>query len=176
MAPSKAIMDEKHVSEQETKSANASLSDEEKSIIDKQLHVPTLKVGYFSLFRYARRKDWIIMAVAVVASIAAGAVLPLMTLVYGNFAGTFTSFAVDEVAKERFKHQINKFTLYFVYLGIASLATVYTSIVGFSYTGERITQQIRELYLRAIFRQNIAFFDFLGSGEITTRISSGTAV
>jgi ATP-binding cassette subfamily B (MDR/TAP) protein 1 len=28
------------------------------------------------------------------------------------------------------------------------------------------------LYLRAIFRQNIAFFDFLGSGEVTTRISS----
>ena len=47
-------------------------------------------------------------------------------------------------------------------------------MIGFSYTGERITQQIRELYLRAIFRQNIAFFDFLGSGEITTRISSGT--
>jgi ATP-binding cassette subfamily B (MDR/TAP) protein 1 len=45
-------------------------------------------------------------------------------------------------------------------------------VVGFSYTGERITQQIRELYLRAIFRQNIAFFDFLGSGEVTTRISS----
>lgn len=52
------------------------------------------------------------------------------------------------------------------------MVTVYISIVGFSYTGERITQQIRELYLRAIFRQNIAFFDFLGSGEITTRISS----
>ena len=50
--------------------------------------------------------------------------------------------------------------------------TSYISIVGFSYTGQRITQQIRELYLRAIFRQNIAFFDFLGSGEITTRISS----
>jgi ATP-binding cassette subfamily B (MDR/TAP) protein 1 len=56
--------------------------------------------------------------------------------------------------------------------GIASFFTSWISVVGFSYTGERITQQIRELYLRAIFRQNIAFFDFLGSGEVTTRISS----
>jgi ATP-binding cassette subfamily B (MDR/TAP) protein 1 len=56
--------------------------------------------------------------------------------------------------------------------GIASFFTSWISIVGFSYTGQRITQQIRELYLRAIFRQNIAFFDFLGSGEVTTRISS----
>lgn len=45
-------------------------------------------------------------------------------------------------------------------------------MVGFSYTGERLTQKIRELYLRAVFRQNIAFFDFLGSGEITTRITA----
>lgn len=59
-----------------------------------------------------------------------------------------------------------------MYLGIAAFITSYISIMGFSYTGERITRTIRVLYLRAIFRQNIAFFDFLGSGEVTTRISS----
>jgi ATP-binding cassette subfamily B (MDR/TAP) protein 1 len=48
------------------------------------------------------------------------------------------------------------------------IVTTYISIIGFSYTGERITKQIRELYLRAIFRQNIAFFDFLGSGGTAT--------
>ena len=57
-------------------------------------------------------------------------------------------------------------------IAIGSFVTTYISIIGFSYTGEQITKQIRELYLRAIFRQNIAFFDFLGSGEVTTRISS----
>ena len=91
---------------------------------------------------------------------------------YGNFAGSFTSFSVDAVAAAKFQHQINTYTLYFVYLGIGSFTTSYISILGFSYTGERITRAIRELYLRAIFRQNIAFFDFLGSGEITSRISS----
>jgi ATP-binding cassette, subfamily B (MDR/TAP), member 1 len=80
---------------------------------------------------------------------------------------------VDAIAVQHFQHQINTFTLYFVYLGIGSFTSVYIGMLGFSYTGERITRQIRELYLRAIFRQNIAFFDFLGSGEITTRISSG---
>jgi ATP-binding cassette subfamily B (MDR/TAP) protein 1 len=93
-------------------------------------------------------------------------------IVYGNFAGSFTSFGVDAIAIAAFQTRINELTLYFVYLGIASFFTSWISIVGFSYTGERITQQIRELYLRAIFRQNIAFFDFLGSGEVTTRISS----
>ncbi|KAF2871403.1 P-loop containing nucleoside triphosphate hydrolase protein [Massariosphaeria phaeospora] len=165
-------MASKNTLEAEPKPTATSLTDEEQQIIDKQLHNPQLKVGYFSLFRYATNKDVAIMLVATLASIAAGAVMPLMTLVYGNFAGSFTSFSVSATAVQDFKNQINKLTLYFVYLGIASLASVYLSIVGFSYTGERLTQQIRELYLSAIFRQNIAYFDFLGSGEITTRISS----
>ncbi|KAH7130253.1 P-loop containing nucleoside triphosphate hydrolase protein [Dendryphion nanum] len=182
MAPKDIIADEKSQSAESTEThvpieelpgvPTAGLTDEEKEIIERQLHVPTLKIGYFSLFRYANKKEWFIMFIAAIASIAAGAVMPLMTLVYGNFAGTFTSFSVDALAAQKFKEQTNQFTLYFVYLGIGSLVTVYISIVGFSYTGERITQKIRELYLQAIFRQNIAFFDFLGSGEITTRISS----
>lgn len=172
--PPSPVQGEKNVSEgEETKLEAAILSNEEKAIIDKQTQAPDLKIGYFSLFRYANRTEVCIMLVSFIASVAAGAVLPLMTLVYGNFAGSFTSFAVDEIAQQHFRNQINTFTLYFVYLGIGSLVTVYISIIGFSYTGEKITQQIRELYLRAIFRQNIAFFDFLGSGEITTRISSG---
>ncbi|KAF2264957.1 P-loop containing nucleoside triphosphate hydrolase protein [Lojkania enalia] len=171
--PSSVAHDDRHASDEEkTAGPSASLSEEEQSIIDKQVNVPTLQVGYFSLFRYASRKDAVIMFISSIASVAAGAVFPLMILVYGNFAGSFTSFSVDSVSEAHFKHQINTFTLYFVYLGVASLITVYISILGFSYTGEQITRQIRELYLRAIFRQNIAFFDFLGSGEITTRISS----
>ena len=42
----------------------------------------------------------------------------------------------------------------------------------FVYTGEVITQRIRKEYLRAILRQDIAYFDSLGAGEITTRIQS----
>ncbi|KAH8723383.1 P-loop containing nucleoside triphosphate hydrolase protein [Phaeosphaeriaceae sp. PMI808] len=172
-APSSAAVDEKHASpEEEAKSPMAGLSEQEKEIIEKQLDAPTLTVGYLSLFRYASRNEVLIMVLAFVASIAAGATMPLMTVVYGNFAGSFTNLSVDPNAAQTFKKRTDQLTLYFVYLGIASFFTSWASVVCFSYTGERITQQIRELYLRAIFRQNIAFFDFLGSGEVTTRISS----
>ncbi|KAF2133841.1 P-loop containing nucleoside triphosphate hydrolase protein [Dothidotthia symphoricarpi CBS 119687] len=167
------VIDEKHGAPSEkVKAPTAHLSEQEKAIIDRQLSAPNLTVGYFSLFRYATTRDILIMVVAAIASIGAGAVMPLMTLVYGNFAGSFTSYSVDAVAAQHFENQINTNSLYFVYLGIGSFVFSYISVVGFSITGERITQQIRELYLRAIFRQNIAFFDFLGSGEITTRISA----
>lgn len=52
--------------------------------------------------------------------------------------------------------------------------TVYISTVGFIYTGEHIASKIREQYLAAILRQNIGFFDKLGAGEITTRITADT--
>ncbi|PVH90867.1 multidrug resistance protein-like protein 1 [Periconia macrospinosa] len=163
---------EKAASVDAQSSTAAGLNAVEKNIIDRQTSAPNEKVGYFALFRYADKKDVAVMFVAMLASIIAGACLPLMTLVYGNFAGSFTSFSVDSSTRQHFQHQTNQFTLYFVYIGIGSFVSVYIGMVGFSYTGERITQKIRELYLRAIFRQNIAFFDFLGSGEVTTRISS----
>ena len=52
--------------------------------------------------------------------------------------------------------------------------TIYICTVGFIYTGEHIAGKIREHYLAAILRQNIAFFDKLGAGEITTRITADT--
>ena len=64
--------------------------------------------------------------------------------------------------------------LYFVYLGIAQFVTIYIATVGFIYTGEHISRKIREQYLASIMRQNIAFFDKLGAGEITTRLTSDT--
>ena len=64
--------------------------------------------------------------------------------------------------------------MYFLYLAIAEFVTIYTCTVGFIYTGEHITQKIREQYLKAILRQNIGYFDKLGAGEITTRITADT--
>lgn len=51
---------------------------------------------------------------------------------------------------------------------------VYFATVAFIYTGEHMSQKIREQYLAAILRQNVAFFDKIGAGEITTRITADT--
>jgi ATP-binding cassette subfamily B (MDR/TAP) protein 1 len=110
------VLDEKTLEDGDGSSA-AGLTEDEKSIIRRQLDAPNESVGYFALFRYANKQDMLIMFVSFLASVVAGACLPLMTLVYGNFAGSFTSFSVDALAAERFQHQINTFTLYFVYLG-----------------------------------------------------------
>ena len=42
------------------------------------------------------------------------------------------------------------------------------------YTGEIGTKRLREKYLQAILRQDIAFFDNVGAGEVATRIQTDT--
>ena len=69
---------------------------------------------------------------------------------------------------------MSHFTIYFIYLAIGEFVTIYICTVGYIYTGEHIAGKIREQYLAAILRQNIAFFDKLGAGEITTRITADT--
>jgi ATP-binding cassette, subfamily B (MDR/TAP), member 1 len=59
-----------------------------------------------------------------------------------------------------------------VYLAIGMFVSVYITTVGFYYTGERITKSLRRTYLKTVIRQNIAFFDTLGAGELTTRITT----
>jgi ABC-type multidrug transport system fused ATPase/permease subunit len=42
------------------------------------------------------------------------------------------------------------------------------------YTGEVNAKRIRERYLQSILRQDIAFFDNVGAGEVATRIQTDT--
>lgn len=73
-----------------------------------------------------------------------------------------------------FNSKLDHYTLYFIYLAVGEFCTVYCCTVGFIHTGEQISQKIRQRYLKAILRQNVAFFDKLGAGEITTRITADT--
>ena len=97
-----------------------------------------------------------------------------MQVIFGQLAGTFQGFFNNSISHAKFTSDLSHFTLYFIYLAVGEFITIYICTIGFVYTGEHITQKIREQYLAAIMRQNIAFFDKLGAGEITTRITADT--
>ncbi|RFU34007.1 hypothetical protein B7463_g2301, partial [Scytalidium lignicola] len=150
------------------------LPPDEATILRRQVDVPVVKVGLKELYRYSTRTDLIIIAVSAICAIAAGAAIPLMTVVFGSLAGTFQGLTLGNFDHNHFKHEISHLVLYLVYIAIAEFITVYIATVGFIYTGEHISGKIREQYLAACMRQNIGFFDKLGAGEITTRITADT--
>ncbi|KAL0931980.1 ABC multidrug transporter mdr1 [Colletotrichum truncatum] len=154
------------------------LPEDEATVLKRQVTTPEVKAGILTLYRYSSTNDLIILAVSAFMSIAVGAALPLMTVIFGNLQGTFqgyfNTFPPTEQAKADFKSEMASLVLYFVYLAIGVFVAQYITTVGFIYTGEHISAKIREHYLESCMRQNIGFFDKLGAGEVTTRITADT--
>lgn len=150
------------------------LPEHEAEILKRQVDTPDIKVGIAMLYRYASRVDLTIMFVSSICAIAGGAALPLMTVIFGNLQGTFQNYFQRLTTYDDFMGEMSHLVLYFVYLAIGEFVTIYVATVGFIYTGEHISAKIREHYLESCMRQNIGFFDKLGAGEVTTRITADT--
>ncbi|KAI1819258.1 ABC transporter [Xylaria intraflava] len=148
------------------------LPEHEAMILKKQITTIDVKTGYATLYRYATRNDLIIIFVSTIAAIAAGAALPVQTILFGHLQGTFEGYLNGQVPRDHFTSQMDSLVLNFVYLAIGEFVTVYIATVGFIYTGEHISAKIREHYLESCMRQNIGFFDSTGAGEVTTRITA----
>ena len=81
--PALAKLDSKVIKIGEVKDgeeAYAHLPDDEKDIVKRQLHIPTAKVNYRTLFRYATKNDIFIIVISSICAIAGGAAMPLMTV------------------------------------------------------------------------------------------------
>ena len=53
-------------------------------------------------------------------------------------------------------------------------AATYIYMYVWVYTGEVNAKRLRERYLQSVLRQDIAFFDNVGAGEVATRIQTDT--
>ncbi|EJU03196.1 multidrug resistance protein 1 [Dacryopinax primogenitus] len=142
-------------------------------------------VSFFTLFRYHSWLDIFLNLLGCVCGAAAGSAQPLMTILMGRLVTQFVNFTVALASGEssqiaeasaEFKDAAAKNALYLVILGIGAYVVVHTYMFIWIYTGEKATKRIREEYLKALLRQNIAFFDTLGAGEIVTRIQSDTHI
>jgi ATP-binding cassette subfamily B (MDR/TAP) protein 1 len=59
-------------------------TEQEQSILDKQLAISEVKASYSMLFRYSTHADLLIMSICSICAIAGGAVLPLITVRPGS--------------------------------------------------------------------------------------------
>jgi len=109
-----------------------------------------------------------------------------MTLLFGNLTQQFVEFKITlnreaelghgavEQAAANFRKTAAEDATYLVIIGIGMFICVYVYMLVFVYTGEVNAKRVRERYLKAILRQDIAFFDNVGAGEVATRIQTDT--
>lgn len=149
------------------------LDEEGRAILSRQLEgLPDDIRKKASPMKYAARLDVAVLVASSIMGILAGAANPLLTVIFGQLAGTFADFARGDVTSEELRHKSSQFTLYYIYLAVAEFVLIYGSTVGFYYAGERVTQRIRHAYLDATVRQNMAYFDTQGVGIVTNHIAS----
>lgn len=128
--------------------------------------------GYVRVFKYADRKSWTLNIVAFIAAIAAGTLLPLMDLIFGKFVTTFTGFATGVTTPAQYRSEVNKYTLYFLYLFVAKFGLVYIHSVCVSIAAIRTTKALRIDFIKHILRQNIAYFDSDSAASVTTQATT----
>lgn len=119
-----------------------------------------------NVFTYATLSDRIILSVSSHCAVIAGALNPLVPVIYGLLVSVFDGFEAGTVEASELRSNVATFSLYYVYLSIALFVFTYVATVGFYYAGDRIARALRTAYLSAILRQDMAFFDTLGPGEI----------
>ncbi|XP_065024817.1 ABC transporter B family member 21-like isoform X2 [Musa acuminata AAA Group] len=126
---------------------------------------------YHKLFSLADTADLALMVVGTIAAISDGVSLPLTTVLFGDMINTFGKTRdINYIV-----HEVSKVALKFVYLGIANGIASFLQVACWTITGERQAAQIRNLYLKAILRQDIAFFDKeANTGEVIAKISGDT--
>ncbi|GKZ84689.1 GTPase-activating protein [Aspergillus niger] len=89
--------------------------------------------------------------------------MPLMTLVYGAFAEEFIN--KNDISSKDIRYRVQHLTLLLVFI-----VTTAISAFGFNSIGEQITRQLQQEYLSSALRQNMAYFDAVGIGELTSHI------
>ncbi|KAK6932269.1 ABC transporter type 1, transmembrane domain [Dillenia turbinata] len=130
------------------------------------------KVSFLKLFAFADHKDVAMMIVGSICAIANGFSQPLMTLIFGQMINSFGSTDSHHVV-----HVVSKISLRFVYLAFGAGFAALLQVACWMATGERQAARIRGLYLKAILRQDIAYFDTeTTTGEVIGRMSGDTVL
>ncbi|XP_042060312.1 ABC transporter B family member 11-like isoform X1 [Salvia splendens] len=123
-----------------------------------------------SIFSVADSTDKVLMLVGTVGAIGHGLSVPLMALIFGSLVNAFEQSQTKNTVP-----MVSEVSLEFVYLALGCGLASFLQVSCWTITGERQSARIRRLYLQAILRQDIAYFDEkVSTGEIIEKMSSDT--
>ncbi|XP_045813311.1 ABC transporter B family member 3-like [Trifolium pratense] len=130
-------------------------------------------VPFYKLFSFADSWDYMLMFVGTLSAVGNGLSMPLMTIIIGDALDAFGG----NVNTKQIVHQVSKVSLKFAIMGACTFLAVFLQVSCWMITGEIQSARIRALYLKAILRQDISFFDTeTNSGEVVGRMSGDTVL
>ena len=113
---------------------------------------------------------------AIVFAIGSGVPFPIIAIVFGQLLDNFNDVTCTEESgggsTSSDSNSINHEILLIVYLAIAQFVLIYGHLTCWTLYGARLTQRLRERYLKNLLHQEPSFFDNLPPGEVASRLSS----
>ncbi|KAF9663718.1 hypothetical protein SADUNF_Sadunf17G0081200 [Salix dunnii] len=127
---------------------------------------------FYQLFSFADKYDWLLMISGSTGAIIHGSSMPVFFLLFGEMVN---GFGKNQSDLYKMTHEVSKYALYFVYLGIVVCLSSYAEIACWMYTGERQVSTLRKKYLEAVLKQDVGFFDTdARTGDIVFSVSTDT--
>ncbi|KAJ3148525.1 hypothetical protein HDU89_004622 [Geranomyces variabilis] len=133
-------------------------------------------VPILMLWRFATVGERLLIGLALLGSAAVGAIMPLSIVVLGSTLGQLGGLLQGNIGGSPLLDAIVPTILKFVWLGIAAFVAAYLSQVIWVLTGEYQTVRIRERYVRAILRQDIAWFDSGKDTSVVTKLAQNCSL
>ncbi|KAL9427433.1 hypothetical protein AB3S75_029592 [Citrus x aurantiifolia] len=132
--------------------------------------------SFRSIFMHADRVDMFLMVLGFTGAICDGLSTPLLTFVMCrlmNNVGNASSLPVDV-----FTHQLYNNAVMILYLACIAWIAAFLEAYCWTRTGERQATRMRAIYLKAILRQDVGYFDLhvTSTAEIISSVSNDTLV
>ncbi|XP_067457616.1 ATP-binding cassette, sub-family B (MDR/TAP), member 4 [Thunnus thynnus] len=143
-------------------------------------------VGPLALFRFADGKDIVLIFMGTVMSVAHGAVLPLMCIVFGDMTDSFikdsmtSHINITNITNPNFtftypnstlQEDMQSFAIYYSIMGFVVLVAAYMQVSFWALAAGRQVRRIRKLFFHRIMQQDIGWFDVNETGELNTRLT-----
>ncbi|KAD7479524.1 hypothetical protein E3N88_02660 [Mikania micrantha] len=125
---------------------------------------------------HADRADMFLMAVGLVAAIGAGLGLPVLLFFLSTIMNDIGS--TSSVSKDVYIHKINKNALNLCYVSVGRWVVCFLVGYCWSRTADRQASRLRLTYLKAILRQEVAYFDLnaTSTADVITSVSSDSLI
>ncbi|KAL4581746.1 hypothetical protein LXL04_006274 [Taraxacum kok-saghyz] len=127
---------------------------------------------FYQLFSFANKYDYALMILGSIGAIIHGSSMPCFFLLFGQM---INGFGKNQSDLNTMTHEVSKYALYFVYLGLVVCISSYAEIGCWMYTGERQVSTLRKRYLEAVLKQDVGFYDTdARTGDIVFSVSTDT--
>jgi len=109
--------------------------------------------------------DYVLMFVGTIGGLITGLSLPFFNVLFGRMLDALNTDPGS------FEERIGGIALAFVGVACINLVSGWAQVACWSISGERQTQKLRDLYVKAILSQEIGWFDTCGAGELSTKVA-----